>query len=170
MSALLETAPTEETKQEIIELLGAVSYHLGVNYFNTDENKNAEDAFRRSVRLLLSSNSIETTAASETDGEVQLANLAFQDTQSVQGWRFAYFGELIDCFNYLGMLFSGRMEYHRSKSCLEVAMRIYSSMPQTAASSSMDIEHLHTMTVFYLAQLYTSLNDSAKVTLTQNAN
>jgi hypothetical protein len=85
-------------------------------------------------------------------------------TDSAQPVDINYVQYLADSYNYLGMLWTGRNDPKRAEKHLKKAEKIYeiyqvnqkdeSSVKLTDEKSVQRMEDLHTLTTFYLAQVY----------------
>eukprot|EP00741_Cyanophora_paradoxa_P025013 tig00000331_g24145.t1 len=72
--------------------------------------------------------------------------------------RSEHLGPLLDCFNTLGLLWYGRRCIEKSAGYFEKAERAFDS---AAGGSQREpaVQRRHTLTLFYLAQVYTHLGD-----------
>ena len=145
VKAKMDSCPEDLKSTEDCKILqSAVQLHLGLNYFNTDELGRADPAFESSLRLL--------------DGisdKVKTASVSVQ------------------AYNHLGVLWGNRGQQQKALEYLLKSKAVYEShiaLPPPITDSQWlsgetviewerekAFESLHTLTLFYLAQVFGNL-------------
>ena len=148
------------------EQLSHISSILIQNHLDTDESveatKRAVACFNHLVDALIASG-VPTNKAATVD-EVLLV----VDPLTSPQHDFACIAACIRCWNAIGILLTSRETTQRIPDALRVlhhAERLYDSWNATAKASSsaeqrQELDELYTLTVFYLAQCYSSSTDA----------
>ncbi|KAL0479969.1 hypothetical protein AKO1_000662, partial [Acrasis kona] len=143
---------------------GRLCYLLGINFYDTDEPSFADRRLISAINIIADKNSSDKnldTPKEDNEDDYEADGINNNSTTPID---IQYIHILADSYNYLGMLWTSRNEPKRSERYLRKAEEIYSYYKKcqdseqgpkvTSERTIKRMEELHTLTTFYLAQVY----------------
>lgn len=157
--------------------LGRAYYMLGVNYYLTEEPSRAETSLIKSIHFLSVLNQGERTLPPcspdidlDSIGDMCEYQKEYYTLDSILSKvhcvvqqapkNIAFVQYLTDAYNYVGMIWYNRNEYERAETLFKRAEQLYTyfavDLNEEAKSDELRhaMENMHTLTTFYLAQVY----------------